>query len=146
MVNPSTVLLVRWESVTPVVQAFARLEQLGARSSIPFQAPPTRLPADRYVLTVKVFQPARLNVDPFAGITDDAAKQGAWLKASGGKLAPLEVERTGVGASLAIHFFFPRAQNGTPLLHAGRETVEFYFHAGSISVKSKFVLDSDTLR
>src|SRR5260370_32389002 len=64
--SPSAAFLVRWESATPVTQAFARLEELGERAVAAFQAQAPRLPPDRYVITVKLEQPGRAGFEPFA--------------------------------------------------------------------------------
>ena len=64
--SPSTGFLVRWESATPVIQAFARLTELGERSVVEFQAQAPRVPAERYVITVKLEQTGSLNFEPFA--------------------------------------------------------------------------------
>ena len=46
------VYLIRLESAAPVAAAFQRLKELRLESMAKFQAPPPRLPADRYVITV----------------------------------------------------------------------------------------------
>ena len=58
-VKPWVGILVRWESAAPVAQAFGRLEELGEGPAARFQAPAPRLPADRYVITVKVEEAGR---------------------------------------------------------------------------------------
>lgn len=142
----SATILVRWESAASVVQAFARLAELGARASAAFQAPPPRLPSDRYVVTIKVLDPRGLGGDPFAGAGGGKGKSGAWLKTAHGTVAPLEAERSGVGAAAAMHFFFPRTQNDKPLLGAQRETVEFSFQGERFALKTKFTVDVASLR
>ena len=117
----TTGYLVRWESATPVAQAFARLEELGERASAQFQAPPPRLPEDRYVITVKTTRPPASGPDLFDGLGEEELKASARLKSGQVMVAPLEVERTGVGASAAVHFFFPRTHQdpSTPRLSLG---------------------------
>ncbi len=64
--SPSTAFLVRWESASLVKQAFARLEELGEHTLVAFLAQAPRLPADRYVITVKLDQPGFVGFEPFA--------------------------------------------------------------------------------
>jgi len=141
----STVILVRWESATPVSQAFTRLAEVGARVSATFQAPPPRLPADRYVVTMKAIETPSQGADPLTGEGEGSQKPRAWLRTAGGTVAPLEWERSGVGASSAIHFFFPRTQNGSLLLGSQRQTVEFSFQGEHFVLKCKFTLDPASL-
>lgn len=143
--NYTAVILVRWESATPVSQAFTRLAELGARVSAMFQAPPPLLPVDRYVVTVKAIETPSQGADPLAGVAEGNRKPRAWLKTAGGTVAPLEWERSGVGASSAIHFFFPRTQNGSPLVGSQRQTVEFSFQGEHFVLKCKFTLDPASL-
>ena len=141
----STVILVRWESATPVSQAFTRLAEVGARVSATFQAPPPRLPADRYVVTMKAIETPSQGADPLAGEGEGSQEPRAWLRTAGGKVAPLEWERSGVGASSAIHLFFPRTQNGSLLLGSQRQTVEFSYQGEHFVLKCKFTLDPASL-
>src|SRR5207302_11120258 len=66
LIKPWACVLVRWESATPVAQAFARLAELGERPAAAFQAPPPRLPADRYVVTAVLERAGGKGFDPFA--------------------------------------------------------------------------------
>lgn len=144
--TPSAGMLVRWESARPVAQAFARLEELGERSVAAFQAPTPRLPADRYVITVKLEQPGRAGFEPFAIPPEGKSALRATLKTSRGTVAPLEVEFTGAGASSSVHFFFPRTLNGAPLLGPGRDSAEFTLHGVAFTVHSKFTLEAEFLQ
>ncbi|MFQ5695437.1 MAG: hypothetical protein ACE5HB_05565, partial [Terriglobia bacterium] len=137
--------LVRWESARPVADAFARLEELGQTASARFQAPPPRRPADRYVITVKTTRPATNHSDLFDGLDERELKQRARLATSRGRLTPLEVERSGVGASAAVHFLFAREWKNQPLLSEQREKVEFRFQGKRFTLKHKFTLESDSL-
>ena len=119
MHSPSTAFLVRWESAVSVNQAFARLEELGERALAAFQAQAPRLPADRYVITVKLEQPGFVGFDPFAVTPAGSPDLRATLKTRRGTVAPLEIEFTGTGASSSVHFFFPRILDGAPLLGTG---------------------------
>lgn len=146
MLTPSAGILVRWESAAPVAQAFARLQELGEKSAAEFQAPAPRLPADRFVITVKLDQPGRKGFEPFT--VSPAAKPVlvATLKTSHGTVTPLEVEFTGIGATAAVHFFFPRTLDGVLLLSATRDWAEFSLSGAGFAVRSKFTLDPDSLR
>jgi len=143
--TPSTAFLVRWESAGPVAQAFARLGELGERAVVAYQAETPRLPADRYVITVKVDQPGRAGFEPFAVTPAGKPVLRATLKTSRGTVSPLEVEFTGTGASSSVHFFFPRTVDGAALLGSGRETAEFSMQGNGFAVRNKFALDSESL-
>jgi len=140
------IYLVRWDSAPEVAAAFARLESLGERASAVFRSPPPRRPADRYVVTMNVVQPAKDSGDPFALREGATEKDAVRLKTSRGTFVPLETEHSGVGANEALHFFFPREQNGRPILDAKGDTAEFVFEGKKVSVKSKFSLDAESHR
>lgn len=138
--------LVRWESAAPVEEAFARLEELGERTSAAFQAPAPRRPDDRYVITVKTTKPPSQGPDLFAGMDEAELKRRARLTSANGSVAPLEVERRGVGAAEAMHFFFPRAVRGRALLRGPREGVEFRFEGERFKLTTQFTLESAWVR
>jgi hypothetical protein len=140
------IYLVRWDSAPEVAAAFARLEALGERASAVFRSPPPRRPPDRYVITMNVVQPAKDSGDPFALREDNKEKEPVRLKTSRGTFVPLETVRSGVGANEALHFFFPREQDGKPILDAKGDTAEFVFVGKKVSVKCKFSLDAESLR
>lgn len=140
------IYLVRWDSAPEVAAAFARLEELGERASAVFRSPPPRRPADRYVITMNVVQPAKDSGDAFALREDTKEKYPVRLKTSRGTFAPLETEHSGVGANEALHFFFPRVQDGQPTLNPRGDTAEFIFEGKKVSVKSKFSLEAESLR
>jgi hypothetical protein len=140
------IYLVRWDSAPEVAAAFARLEALGERASAVFRSPPPRRPKDRYVITMNVVQPAKDSGDPFALREDANEKEPVRLKTSRGTFVPLETEHSGVGANEALHFFFPREQDGRPILDSKGDTVEFVFEGKKVSVKCKFSLDAESLR
>jgi hypothetical protein len=143
--SPSTAFLVRWESAAPVNQAFARLEELGERTLAAFLAQAPRLPADRYVITVKLDQPGFAGFEPFAVTPAGSPDLRATLKTRRGIVAPLEIEFTGTGASASVHFFFPRTLDGTPLLGPGIDAAEFTMRGAGFAVYSKFRLDPEFL-
>jgi hypothetical protein len=143
--SPSTAFLVRWESAVPVNQAFVRLAELGERALVAFQAQAPRLPADRYVITVKLEQPGFVGFDPFAVTPAGSPDLRATLKTRRGIVAPLEIEFTGTGTSSSVHFFFPRTLDGAPLLGPGLDTAEFALRGAGFSVHSKFRLDPEFL-
>jgi hypothetical protein len=143
--SPSTAFLVRWESAAPVNQAFARLEELGERALAAFQAQAPRLPADRYVITVKLEQPGFVGFEPFAVTPAGSPDLRATLKTRSGTVAPLEIEFTGTGTSSSVHFFFPRTLDGAPLLGPGLDAAEFTLRGASFAVHCKFTLDPQFL-
>jgi hypothetical protein len=143
--SPSTAFLVRWESAVPVNQAFVRLAELGERALTAFQAQAPRLPADRYVITVKLEQPGFVGFDPFAVTPAGSPDLRATLKTRRGTVAPLEIEFTGTGASSSVHFFFPRTLDGASLLGPGLDTAEFALRGAGFAVHSKFRLDPEFL-
>jgi hypothetical protein len=143
--SPSTAFLVRWESATPVTQAFARLGELGERAVAEFQAQAPRLPAERYVITVKLEQPGRAGFEPFAVTPAGKPVLRATLKTRRGTVVPLEVEFTGAGTSSSAHFFFPRTLDGAPLLGPGRDSAQFTLLGVGFVVRSKFALDPEFL-
>jgi hypothetical protein len=144
--SPSTAFLVRWESITPVTQAFARLEELGERSLISFQAQAPRVPADRYVVTVKLEQPGFTGFEPFTVTSAGEPDLRATLKTRVGTVTPLEVEFTGAGANSSVHFFFPRTLNHVPLLGPGVDSADFNMEGIGFAVRSKFTLDPELLK
>lgn len=144
ILKPWAGILVRWESAAPVAQAFARLQELGEGEAANSQGPPPRLPADRYVITVKLEHPGRENFEPFGATPAGKPVLVAKLKTRRGIVAPLEVEFTGVGASSSVHYFFPRTQDGAPLLGPGRDWAEFSLAGSGFAVHSKFTLDPES--
>src|SRR5690242_11921690 len=95
--SPSTAFLVRWESAEPVSQAFVRLEELGERQLVAFQAQAPRVPADRYVITVRVDHPGFTGFEPFAVLAAGSPNLRATLKTRRGIVTPTEVEFSGTG-------------------------------------------------
>lgn len=146
LLTPSWAVLVRWESATPVIQAFARLQELEAKAAAEYQAHPPRLPADRYVVTVKMVQSGKQTIDPFAVGPEKKPEWRAMLKTRRGLLEAKESENSGTGAGTSIHFFFPREVDGAPLFGPGREQVEFILQGTRLTIKSKFTLDPEFLR
>jgi hypothetical protein len=140
------VYLVRWDSAPEVAAAFARLDSLGARALSAFQSPPPRRPADCYVVTMNVVRPARGAGDPFAIREKSKDKNPVRLKTSRGIFIPIETEHSGVGANEAVHFFFPREQDGKPVLDPAGDTAEFVFEGAKVSLKCKFSLDERAVR
>lgn len=144
--TPSAAILVRWESAAPVAQAFARLGELDQRVVAEFQARTPRLPADRFVITVKLEEPGRAGFDPFLVTPAGKPNLHATLRTRIGAVAPLEVEFTGTGANCAVHFFFPRILDGVALLGPGRDSAEFSLRGAGFAVRSKFALDSEFIQ
>jgi hypothetical protein len=140
-ISPSTTFLVVWQS--PIVrQAFARLHELGERTIAAFQAEPPRVPADRYVITVKLEQPGLLRFSPLAASPAAEPTLRASLKTEQGAVGPLETEFTGVGANSAVHFFFPRILNGKALLGPNVKLAEFNVQGRGFAMRARFKIDS----
>lgn len=147
--------LVRWESSATVVDAFAHLAELGERATAQYLSMPPRLPADRYVVTLKALErptsagiaPGAMPADPIGSIENDAAGSRARLVAGNLSVAPAETERAGVGASEAVHFYFPREVDGAPLCPPERPSrVTFEFRGQRFSLKTHFSLTPEMLR
>ena len=145
LIKPWAGFLVRWESAVPIAQAFARLDEIGEREAAAFQAPAPRLPADRYVITVKLEQPGRKTFEPFTVTPAGKPALVATLKTRRGIVKPLEVEFTGTGATSSVHFFFPRTLDGASLLGPGRDGAEFTLLGAGFGIHSRFTLDADFL-
>jgi len=149
------IFLVRWECSAPVEDAFLRLSELGERATARYLSAPPRLPADRYVVTLKALEKSApvgqprgsMPADPIGSIESDAAGPRARLVVGGVTVPAAEAERSGVGAGEAAYFFFPREENGVPILPAGRSSrVIFEFRGQRFSVKTHFSLDPAILR
>lgn len=138
--------LIRWESARPVVEAFARLRELGMETSAEFQSPPPLLRDDRYTITMKTTEPPRRGSGFLDGLETAELQERARLKTFRGEVAPAEVVQSGVGANAAVHFQFPREHNGQPLLRARAEVVEFIFKAERATLKQKFRLEPGDLK
>ena len=145
LIKPWAGILVRWESATPVAQAFARLQELGEHEAAAFQTPTPRLPVDRYVITVKLEQPGRKSFEPFTVTPAGKPMLVGTLKTRRGLVRPLEVEFTGTGATSSVHFFFPRTLDGRALLGPGRDWAEFTLLGAGFTVHCKFTLDAEFL-
>jgi len=143
--TPSAGVLVRWESAIPVARAFQRLGELGEASTATFQSPPPRLPADRYVITVKLEDPGWKGFELFTVTADGKPVPTATLKTRRGIVGPLEVEFTGIGATRSVHYYFPRTLDGAPLLGPGRDGAEFTLLGTGYAVHSKFTLEPQFL-
>jgi len=157
--DPSTtdevVFLIRWESAARVENAFARLSELGERATARYLSMPQRLPADRYVVTLKALEkfvvagtpPGSMPLNLIGSLENDSTGPRARLSAGNLSAAPAESERTGVGAEEAVHFYFPREVNGAPLIPADRlSRVTFEFRGQRFSVKTHFTLSPEMLR
>ena len=149
------VFLVRWESSAPIEDAFARLAELGERATAQYLSMPPRLPADRYVVTLKALEksltagshPGTMPPNPIGPIEDDSAGPRARLVVENLGVAPVESERSGVGAAEAVHFYFPRQVDGAPLIRMDRATrVTFEFRGQQFSIKTHFSLTPEILR
>jgi hypothetical protein len=149
------VFLIRWESSAPVEDAFVRLAELGERATAHYLSMPPRLPADRYVVTLKALQkavaigasPGSMPLDPYGPLENDAKGPRARLAVGNVSVAPVESERSGVGASDAVHFYFPRRVEGSPLIPPDRASrVTFEFRGQRFSLKTHFSLTPGMLR
>ncbi|MBI4461378.1 MAG: hypothetical protein HY653_00585 [Acidobacteria bacterium] len=127
------VYLVRWESAEPVARAFARLEELGERALAEFLARPPDEPddleGDHYVITVKAKEPpVPLTYDILARFTVEELQAQAELKTAHGKsVQAARAVHSGLEATAAVHFYFPRDVGGAPLIVPDEDWVEFSF-------------------
>jgi len=149
------IFLIRWESCALVEDAFAHLAELGEKATAEYLSAPTRLPADRYVVTLKALQksapvgqpPGSMSLDPIGSLENDAAGPRARLLVGNLVIPASETERSGVGAAEAVHFFFPRAVDGAPVILDDRESrVIFEFRGARFSVRTRFALPPAMLR
>ena len=138
--------LVRWESARPVQDAFARLAALGEEAGAQFQSPPPDRTEDLYLVTVKAIRPPQVGREPFERVGDRRLLAAARLKTEAGEVGATRVERSGVGASAALHFYFPRTVGPKPLLTNGVTKAEFVLELRRISLKAKFRLEPEWLR
>ncbi len=143
---PAESYLIRWECAWPVVEAFARLRELGMDTSAEFQSPPPLLPANRYVVTVKTTEPPRGRADFVEGTRPGELLRRARLKTKRAEVAPVEVRRSGLGANAAVHFFFPREVDGKPVLASVSEEVEFVLETEIATLRQKFRVERKWLR
>lgn len=149
------IFLVRWESSAPIEDAFAHLSEIGERATAQYLSIPPRLPADRYVVTLKALEKATavgqprspMLTDPIGSLENDRTGPRARLVVGNAVVPAAESEHSGVGAAEAAHFFFPREVNGVPLIPPGRTVrVTFEFRGQRFSVRTHFSLDPETLR
>ena len=149
------IFLIRWESCALVEDAFVHLTELGEKATAEYLSAPSRLPPDRYVVTLKALQksalvgqhPGSMPADPIGPVENDAAGPRARLLVGKLVIPASETERSGVGASEAVHFFFPRAVDGAPILLDDRESrVIFEFRGKQFSVRTRFSLPPAMLR
>ena len=133
--------LIRWESARQVAAAFARLQTLKLGVSARYQSPPPRLPEDRYVITVKALVPGRSGKTVLQRMSEEQLMRRSTLKTSQGEVGPVEVERSGEGATAAVHFFFLRTSEGAHLINPNNPQLEFRIQTRRISLKTKFTLE-----
>jgi len=137
---------VRWDSARPVQDAFARLRELGEELGAEFQSPPPSWPQDRYIITVKSVRPPQAGREPLELAGDRRLREAARLKTTAGEVKAVEVARSGMGASAALHFYFPRTVGGKPVVDPQGERVEFKLELRHISLKTKFRVEPEWLR
>lgn len=137
--------LVRWESARPVQDAFARLAALGEEAGAQFQSPPPVRAEDLYVVTVKAIRPPQVGREPFERVGDRRLLSAARLKTEIGEVKAARVERSGMGASAAVHFYFPRSVGAEPLLTNKVTKAEFILELRRISLKARFRLEPEWL-
>jgi hypothetical protein len=152
--NP-VIYLVRWESSAPIEDAFARLAELGEKATAQYLASPPRLPADRYVVTLKALEraapvgqrPGPMPADPFGSIENDESGPRARLVVGDRAVPASETERSGIGAADAVYFFFPRTVDGLPIIPEDRESrVVFEFRGERFFLRTRFLLSPASLR
>jgi len=135
--------LVRWESAQPVMQAFNRLDELGEGTSAHYQGRPPQLPEEYYVVTVKTESLPRSGFDFLERMMDENLLQFAELRTSRTTVKPVRLERSGLGASAAVHFYFPVAAEGRALIADSRQEIEFRLRHRRFNLNSKFKLEPE---
>lgn len=132
--------LVRWNSAWPVATAFARLRQLGGAASADYQSPPSRLPDNLYAVTVRIQERRAGYPILFHRLEPRKLLRGASLRTIHSTVQAVEAELSGPGVEAAVHFYFPRAIEGRPLLNGDEKTVEFIFNRDGLRLRTKFKL------
>jgi hypothetical protein len=133
--------LVRWESSRPVMQAFERLDELGEQTSALHQGRPPQHSGEYYVVTVKSIRLPRSGYDFLESLGDENLLRLARLRTVGLTVKPVRLERSGMGASAALHFYFPVSVEGQALLRRSRQEVELSVKANRFELTSKFKLE-----
>lgn len=142
LATASAIYVVRWSSAKIVQQAFEALTENPALRDI-HSAPP-ELPADQYVVTVRVDRPPIRPVESLLeALTRQALLQGAELRTSGKlQMKPDRILRHGLGAGAAVSFLFPRELNGERTLSPQTQWAEFRFDDGrGGKLKARFDFD-----
>jgi len=149
------IYLVRWESSAPIEDAFAHLAELGEKATAQYLSAPPRLPADRFVVTLKALErgapigqrPGPMPAEPFGSIENDESGARGRLIIGSLVVPASETERSGIGAAEAVYFFFPRTVNGAPVIPEDREShVIFEFRGERFFLRTRFSLSPATLR
>jgi hypothetical protein len=133
--------IVRWEAAKPVFQAFERLDELGQETTALYQGRPPQLPKEYYVITVKSIRLPRSGVDFIERLGEENLVRVAELSRPGLTVKPVRVERSGMGASAAIHFYFPVSVDGDALLSRNPQEVEFKVKSQRFQLNSRFKLE-----
>jgi hypothetical protein len=133
--------IVRWETARPVMQAFERLDDLGQETTALYQGRPPQLPEEYYVITVKSLRLPRSGVDVIERLGEENLLRVTELSRPGLTVKPVRVERSGMGASAAIHFYFPASADGQALLSQNPQEVEFRVKSKRFQLNSKFKLE-----
>jgi hypothetical protein len=142
--------LVRWESAEKVRRAFARLEELNENALASFLSRPPEDPgldSDHYVVTVKALEPPQpSSYELLSRFLPAELIARTELKSSQGRtVKPTRAIRSGVGASAAVHFYFPRRTKEVPLLTARDDWAVFTF-TGRNGNKLKARFKKDAIR
>lgn len=149
------IYLVRWESSAPIEDAFARLAELGEKATAQYLSAPPRLPADRYVVTLKALErgapvgqrPGPIPAEPFGSIENDESGARGRLIIGSLVVPASETERSGIGAAEAVYFYFPRSVDGVPVIPENREShVTFEYRGERFFLRTRFSLSPATLR
>lgn len=134
---------VRWSSAATLQHAWRRLRQLGAQALVQLHVPPPIVPADYYVVTVRIAQPpAPPATHLFYGLPESQVIAGAQLRTNRKvSIKPARAVPVGLGSGKAVCFFFPRQQNGQRTVPLDAKWVEFVFKGASgDTLKTKFKL------
>jgi hypothetical protein len=149
------IYLVRWESSAPIEDAFARLSELGEKATAQYLSAPPRLPADRYVVTMKAFErgapvgqrPGPMPAETFGSIENDESGPRGRLLIGSLVVPASETERSGIGAAEAVYFFFPRTVDGAPVIPEDRGShVTFEFRGERFFLRTRFSISPATIR
>ncbi len=132
---PTLTVHVRWHSALPIKQAIARARFGDEVTSSPEAAKILGRQETRYIVGVAGLPPQVVRGNPAD------LKSNASLKIKGKPpVAPENVQGDRDRGRVNLYLFFPRAQDGNPLITAEDGEVEVLLKLGQINIKRKFKL------